>query len=493
MVPLPAQGHLNQLLRLSRLISSYGIPVHYVGTTSHSRQANLRIHGWDPLAATNIHFHEFPTPSFLSPPPNPNVSFPSHIMPLFYALLRLREPVGALLRSLSTASKRVLVIHDSLMASVVQDVPSTPNAESYSSESVSAFFISFCVTSEFMEFIQTQQQHGSFNSGSLYNTCKSIEDPYLDMLAEDQINGTKKQWTIGPFHPVEISKDEVHYVGTTTHTRQAKLRVHGWDPLSVNNIHFHELPSPSFLSPPQDPNVSFPSHIVPLLYASSKLRDPVATLLQALSTTTKRVVVIHDSLMASLVQDIPSISNTESYSFHSVSAFSSCLFLSVLGRPVSIGQDILKEAPSMESCVTSQLIEFSQTQQEHKNFNSGTLYNTCKVIEDPYLDILAENQTAGTKKQWAIGPFNPVEIWKNTNSSTRHPCLEWLDKQDWACRHEIVTSLLVENAVKKLMASTEGDEIRKRAADLGGSIRQSAEDGGVTRMELDSFISHIAR
>ncbi|CAK9182426.1 unnamed protein product [Ilex paraguariensis] len=421
----------------------------------------------------------------------------------------------------------------------------------------------------------------------------------------------------------------VHYVGTTTHTRQAKLRVHGWDPLSVNNIHFHELPTPSFLSPPQDPNVSFPSHIVPLLYASSKLRDPVATLLQALSTTTKRVVVIHDSLMASLVQDIPSISNTESYSFHSVSAFSSCLFLSVLGRPVSIGQDILKEAPSMESCVTSQLIEFSQTQQEHKNFNSGTLYNTCKVIEDPYLDILAENQTAGTKKQWAIGPFNPVEIWKNTNSSTRHPCLEWLDKQvpksvifvsfgtttslsddqikelaigleqsgqkfiwvlrdadkgdifegearkaelpkgydervagrgivvrdwapqleilghpstggfmshcgwnscmesmsmgvpiatwpmhsdqpanallitkvlkvgllvkDWACRHEIVTSLMVENAVKKLMASTEGDEIRKRAADLGVSIRQSVEDGGLTCMELDSFISHITR
>uniref|UniRef100_A0A3Q7IJX6 Glycosyltransferase N-terminal domain-containing protein n=1 Tax=Solanum lycopersicum TaxID=4081 RepID=A0A3Q7IJX6_SOLLC len=34
MVPLPAQGHLNQLLHLSRLISLYNIPVHYVGATT---------------------------------------------------------------------------------------------------------------------------------------------------------------------------------------------------------------------------------------------------------------------------------------------------------------------------------------------------------------------------------------------------------------------------------------------------------------------------
>ncbi|CAI9764575.1 unnamed protein product [Fraxinus pennsylvanica] len=29
-VPLPAQGHLNQLLHLSRLVSAYDIPVHFV-------------------------------------------------------------------------------------------------------------------------------------------------------------------------------------------------------------------------------------------------------------------------------------------------------------------------------------------------------------------------------------------------------------------------------------------------------------------------------
>ncbi|XP_049390799.1 uncharacterized protein LOC125855159 [Solanum stenotomum] len=76
MVPLPAQGHLNQLLHLSRLISMYNIQVHYIGITSHIQQAKIRAHGFDPLTITKIHFHEFhQTPSFETPLPNPNASF----------------------------------------------------------------------------------------------------------------------------------------------------------------------------------------------------------------------------------------------------------------------------------------------------------------------------------------------------------------------------------------------------------------------------------
>ncbi|KAM3288606.1 hypothetical protein P3S67_022036 [Capsicum chacoense] len=48
MVPLPAQGHLNQLLHLSRLISGYHLPIHFAGTTVHLRQAKTRVHGWGP-------------------------------------------------------------------------------------------------------------------------------------------------------------------------------------------------------------------------------------------------------------------------------------------------------------------------------------------------------------------------------------------------------------------------------------------------------------
>ncbi|XP_047253790.1 zeatin O-glucosyltransferase-like [Capsicum annuum] len=144
MVPLPAQGHLNQLLHLSRLITSYNIPVHYVGATTHIRQAKFRVHGFDPLTAKNLHFHEFPTPPFENAPPNPNAShkFPNHFMPLLYATIHHREPVCSLVRQLLGANhRRVIVIYDSLMTWVVQDVPTIPNAECYRFNSISAFYM----------------------------------------------------------------------------------------------------------------------------------------------------------------------------------------------------------------------------------------------------------------------------------------------------------------------------------------------------------------
>lgn len=51
----------------------------------------------------------------------------------------------------------------------------------------------------------------------------------------------------------------------------------------------------------------------------------------------------------------------------------------------------------------------------------------------------------------------------------------------------------IEGAVRLLMASEEGDGMRRRAAELGRAIRRSADGSGVSRAELDSFISHIAR
>lgn len=52
---------------------------------------------------------------------------------------------------------------------------------------------------------------------------------------------------------------------------------------------------------------------------------------------------------------------------------------------------------------------------------------------------------------------------------------------------------MVENALRTLMASTEGDEMRKRAADLSNAIKKSVMDGGINRAEMDSFIAHITR
>lgn len=47
---------------------------------------------------------------------------------------------------------------------------------------------------------------------------------------------------------------------------------------------------------------------------------------------------------------------------------------------------------------------------------------------------------------------------------------DWLLVEDWAQRDEIATSKIVESAVNRLMASAEGDEINKRAAELGDVV-----------------------
>lgn len=238
MVPFPAQGHLNQLLHLSRLILSYNIPVHYASSAIHNRQAKLRLHGWgDPNSlSNNIHFHDFVIPPFLSPPPNPKSpnKFPSHLQPLFNASLHLRHPMDALVRELSSKARRVIVINDSMMAYVVQDVVSIPNAESYTFHSVSAFAfflylweamgkvrlpfeangkipkdlpsLESCFTNEFLDFISLHCGFQKLSSGSLYNTCRIIEGPYLDLM--EKIEGDKKHWAFGPFNPVTIPAEK---------------------------------------------------------------------------------------------------------------------------------------------------------------------------------------------------------------------------------------------------------------------------------------------
>ncbi|KAL6958881.1 Glycosyltransferase [Sarracenia purpurea var. burkii] len=65
--------------------------------------------------------------------------------------------------------------------------------------------------------------------------------------------------------------------------------------------------------------------------------------------------------------------------------------------------------------------------------------------------------------------------------------------EEWAHCEELVTSVSIARVVKRLMASKEGEEIRKRAEELGGAVRQSVKEGGVSRMELDSFIAYITR
>ncbi|CAI8602116.1 unnamed protein product [Vicia faba] len=85
------------------------------------------------------------------------------------------------------------------------------------------------------------------------------------------------------------------------------------------------------------------------------------------------------------------------------------------------------QVPSTEGCFTTQMEEFLNVQSEFSKFSDGSIYNTSRTIESPYLEFI--DKIDCNKKLWALGPFNPLTIEKK-DSKGRHSFMEWLDKQE---------------------------------------------------------------
>ncbi|XP_075095573.1 zeatin O-glucosyltransferase-like [Nicotiana tabacum] len=273
----------------------------------------------------------------------------------------------------------------------------------------------------------------------------------------------------------------VHYVSFSTSIRQAKFRVHGWDPITntTPNIHFKEFPIPS--THVQSPNCSNMSKfIASTLDLSLTLREPISAFLNELSSTTRRMVIIYDSLMAWVVQDVVSIPNVEAYCFRAVSAFTT--------------SSILWEGEGEEVNIP--------------NGYEERIEGRGIVIKDwaPQFEILAHSSTGGFLSHcgWnscmeSITMGVPIATWPMSFDQPRNAVLVTnvlkigIVVKDWEHCEDLVTSTKIENAVRKLMASQGGDEMRKRAMEFGKKVRESMMDGGVSRMEMDSFISYVTR
>nr|BAK55742.1 UDP-glucose glucosyltransferase [Gardenia jasminoides] len=453
MVPLLLQGHLNQILHLSCLISSYNIPVHYVGTATHTRQAKARAQGWDPLAVSNIHFHEFSVPSYETPPPDPNAptKYPLQLIPVLNASISLREPVYALLQQLSTTTRRLVVVCDSVTPYVIKDVGLIPNAESYSFTSISAF--TMCTFSweqegkprvfepEILEaleslpshegslpqgvidFLKLQEESKPISSGDLYNTCRFIEGPYLDLLAKARAGDSHKQWAVGPFNPVEINEHK--------DTEQRHYCLEWLDKQGPNSVIF----------------VCFGSNTT----VSDEEAKQIAIGLE--KSGQKFIWILRDGDQG----------------------------------------DVFKEEVRR-----AQLPEGFEERTEGR----GIIVRNWA----PQLEILGHSSTGGFMSHcgWnscmeSISMGVPVAAWPMHSDQPRNAIL--LEKvlkiglivRDWSRREELVTSITVENAVRRLMDTAEGEEIRQRAKELSKTVKASVMEGGISRLEMDSFIAHIRR
>ncbi|KAK9048224.1 hypothetical protein SSX86_032813 [Deinandra increscens subsp. villosa] len=449
MVPLPLQGHLNQLLHLSRLISNHNIPVHFVSTTTHCRQAKLRVQGWNPLAVSIIHFHELQTPNFVSPPPNPNsiTKFPSHLQPLCEATTQLRHPMASLLRKLSTTTRRLVIIYDSLMGSVIQDFVTIPNSESYTFHSVSAFTISLftipkqfqnitdpevltndhlsfedCFTPEFKKFTTMQHDFAMLNSGRIYNSCGIMEKLTLNLLEKEENNRNKNLWALGPFNPLDIKR---------TTKRDKGYNCLKWlDTQEPNTVIF----------------VSFGT-------TTSFTKEQISEIAIGLEKSEQKFIwALRDADKGDAFIDNMELELPKGYEDR------------IKGR----GLVVREWAPQLE------ILAHEAT----GGFMSHCGWNSCMESISMGVPIIA----------WPMHSDQPTNAVLVTNILK-----VGLRVRDWKWRDEIVVAEDVEKAVRTMMSTKEGAEIRRRAVEMGDSVKNSMGEEGVSWLQLESFIAHITR
>ncbi|KAL2483066.1 UDP-glycosyltransferase 74D1 [Forsythia ovata] len=442
MVPFPAQGHLNQLLQLSCLISSYGIPVHYVSSAIHNRQAIVRINGLNPLEIAKLHFHDLPTPASNSPPPKPDLmnKFPEHLQPAWDATLSLRQPVTEYLQNISLKAKRIVVIHDFLMSVVVQDVASIPNAESYVFYSISAYFhASFlgeymgkplpieqpknapfegCLTEGILNLMALQIEPVKYSAGDIFNTCRAIEGAFIDLIEREEAAENRNLWAIGPILPSK--------------SLSANNKCLEWlDKQARNSVIY----------------VSFGT-------TTSLLDEEIKELAMGLEQSKQKFIwVLRDA-------DKGNVFDGEVRRAELPDGF--------MERVEGLGMVVRDWAPQPE------ILAHPST----GGFMSHCGWNSC-----------IESITMGV----------PIAAWPMHSDQPRNSVLiteilkTGLLLREWGQRGELVKASTIENVVKRLMASEEGNEIRKRADELAAAVRLSSEEGGASKAELDSFIAHITR
>ncbi|XP_051138741.1 zeatin O-xylosyltransferase-like [Andrographis paniculata] len=444
-VPLPAQGHLNQLLHLSRRISARGITVYFLATATHSRQAKLRAAhaGGGAAHAANFHFHEFPAIPHQNPPPNPSgpTKFPSQIVPALTAATLLRRPVFEFLQNLSRNFRKVVVIYDALMTYVVQDLGEIPNAECYVFRSISAFTdcawnagalpefpdgggaavkevpsMDGYYSPEFGEFLELQNGAKTISVvGEIYNSNAVIEGPFLEFLRKWKFGGGI--WGLGPFHPWSSQLRNLRNSDTCLSWLDKQAA-----PESVIYVSFGTT-------------VTFSDEQIREIAAG--LRQSGQSFLWALRDADRGDIFSGEERRAALPEG----------------------FEHLVGEKGLVVRDWVPQVEVLAHRSTG-------------GFLSHCGWNSC-----------VESITAGvpmlTWPAHSDQPGNAVLVTKVLGVG--------VELKAWTRREELVPAAAVERAVRELMGSDGGDLLRRRAAELGKAVRESAVGGE----DMELFVRRI--
>ncbi|XP_055824143.1 zeatin O-glucosyltransferase-like [Solanum dulcamara] len=444
--PLHLQSHLRQLLHFACRISSYGLPVYYLGSASSNCQVRQHSTTLNPSDIAKIHFHDLQITT-----QDPPLDIPMHI---WYASMRSREPIASFLRDISSKARRVVVIHDLLMSYNVQDISSIPNGESYVFHCLPIFDM-YCshyaavaglpipLEEEILKKLPSNDgcynpedvmHHSKYlsqcmgmNAGDIFNTSQVIEGTaFIDSMAHIACMQNKKLWALGPiFHTQEDHKIENKHPCLDWLNKQP--------PKSVLYVSFGT--STSF-SAEQIKEIAIglelSKHKFIWVFRHADKGDPVTNKCEQNRTG---------------VLELP-----EGFE----------------ERVKGVGLVVREWAPQQE------ILAHSST----GGFMSHCGWTSC--LES----IIASVPIAA----W------PIQFDQPKNGFLVTEILKiGLHVRLWEKRDELVTASTIQNIVRKLMSSKEGDMMRKIAQELSKAVRRSTEKGGVSRMELESFVAHITR
>ncbi|KAF0893415.1 hypothetical protein E2562_024226 [Oryza meyeriana var. granulata] len=278
----------------------------------------------------------------------------------------------------------------------------------------------------------------------------------------------------------------VHYAAPATQVRQAQARVHGCDDKALLSIQFHDLGIFTYVSPPPDPTADspFPSHVMPLWEAyTAEARAPLSALLDKLSASYRRIVVVSDIMNFFAVEEAARLPNGKAFALN-------CTAVSSITGHMDAGLRLLRENDlhciPMDPYVTKEFMDYvGQRARPSQSISSGAgiLANACRALEGDFIDVFAETLAAGIKKLFAFGPLNPLlDMFTLKQVRRRHECLDWLDRQPLESVLYVsfgTTSSLRVEQVAELAAALRGSKQRfiwvLRDADRGNIFTDSGE------------------
>ncbi|XP_039139006.1 zeatin O-xylosyltransferase-like [Dioscorea cayenensis subsp. rotundata] len=275
----------------------------------------------------------------------------------------------------------------------------------------------------------------------------------------------------------------VHFAGSSIHNRQIISRFQGWPSSSLSTLRMHDFPLPPFSTPPPNPSSIFPDHLLPLLHSLSHLQPFLSSLLHDLSSSSKRLILIHDPLMSFAAKQALSLKTSthiQVFKYICTPCFYQLSFL-----PNQTSSDlVLKQFPG---CFNDTFLEFRN--RGHYNdkdaVEDGFIINTCEAIEGEIIEDFRRAKAG--KIVFTVGHVHPLVVG---GGAWRSEGLEWLDKQvDKSVLYVAfgTTSMMSDEQIEELAIGLEKSEQKfiwvLRDAD-GGDVSADEQNADKRRRKL---------